>query len=114
MTLPPPESTSTIKQYSRKALRYKRPNALIPKQKIENAMRRTFLKKNIYAKKCLWSETEVYTDSRSIKGDSEIIKIHPATLQLPLEGKLRAYVTACNKPVYVRGYSSPIRVYTRL
>ena len=44
MTLPPPDSASTIKQHPRKALRKKRPNALIPKQKIENVMTRTFLK----------------------------------------------------------------------
>ena len=44
MTLPPPDSASTIKHHPRKALRYKRPNALIPKQKIENTMTRTFLK----------------------------------------------------------------------
>ena len=49
-------------------------------------MTRTFLKKN-YPKKCLWLETEVYIDSRSIKGDLEIIKTHPATLNLPLKGK---------------------------
>ena len=65
MTLPPPHSVSTIKQHPSKALSLKRPNALIPKQKIENAMTRTFLKKN-YPKRHLWSETEVYTDSRSI------------------------------------------------
>ena len=51
-------------------------------------MTRTFLK-NIYPKKRLWSETKVYTDSRSIKGDSTIIKTHPATLNLPLKGKTR-------------------------
>ena len=49
-------------------------------------MTRTFLKK-IYPKRGLWLEIEVYTDSSSIKGDSAIIKIHPATIQLPLEGK---------------------------
>ena len=44
MTLQPLDSVSTIKQHLRNALRYKIPNALIPKQKIENAMTRTFLK----------------------------------------------------------------------
>ena len=44
MTLPTPDSASTIKQHPCKALSQKRPNALIPKQKIENAMTRTFLK----------------------------------------------------------------------
>ena len=44
MTLPPPDSASTIKQHPYKELRKKRPNALIPKQKMENAMIRTFLK----------------------------------------------------------------------
>ena len=53
-------------------------------------MTRTFFKKEILPyKKCLWSEIEVYTDSSSIKGDSKIIKIHTATLQLPLEGKTK-------------------------
>ena len=52
-------------------------------------MTRTLLKKKFTLKKRLWSETEVYTDSGSIKGDSSIIKIHPATLQLPLEGKTK-------------------------
>ena len=47
MTLPPPNSVSTIKQHPSKALSLKRPNALIPKQKIENAMTRTFLKKRL-------------------------------------------------------------------
>ena len=45
MTLPSPDSASTIKKHPHKALRQKRPNALIPKQKIENAMTRTFFKK---------------------------------------------------------------------
>ena len=53
-------------------------------------MTRTFLKKEIYPKKKrLWSETEVYTDSGNIKGDSTIIKIHPETINLPLEGKTK-------------------------
>ena len=44
--------------------------------------------KKFYPKKNrLWSETEVYTDSSSIKGDSTIIKIHLATIHLPLKGK---------------------------
>ena len=50
-------------------------------------MTRTIFKKKIYPKRRLWSETEVYTDSRIIKGDSIIIKNHPATLNLPLKGK---------------------------
>ena len=56
MTLPPPDSASTIKQHPHKELRKKRPNALIPKQKIENAMTRKFFKKEILPKqkKCLW------------------------------------------------------------
>ena len=29
----------------------------------------------------------MYTDSSSIKGDSTIITIHPATINLPLKGK---------------------------
>ena len=37
----------------------------------------------------MWSETEVYTDSGSIKGDSAIIKIHPTIINLPLEGKTK-------------------------
>ena len=53
-------------------------------------MTRTFLKKKFYPKKKrLWSETEAYTDSSSIKGDSTIITIHPTTIQLPLEGKTK-------------------------
>ena len=44
MTLPPSDSTSTIRQHPSKAPREKRPNALIPIQKIENVMTRTFLK----------------------------------------------------------------------
>ena len=53
-------------------------------------MTRTFLKKKFTLKnKCLWLETEVYTDSSSIKGDSAIIKIHPATIHLPIEGKTK-------------------------
>ena len=52
-------------------------------------MKRTFLKKKFTLKKCLWSETEMYIDSSSIKGDSVIIKIHPATINLPLEGKTK-------------------------
>ena len=50
MTLPPPDSTSIIKQHSHKSLRQKRSNELIPKQKIENAMTRTFLKKKFTLK----------------------------------------------------------------
>ena len=50
-------------------------------------MTRTFLKKKIYPKKHLWSEIEVYTDSRNIQGDSTIIKNHPATLNLRLKIK---------------------------
>ena len=52
-------------------------------------MTRTFFKNKIYPKKRLWLEIEVYTDSSSIKGDSEIIKLHPATIHLPLEGKTK-------------------------
>ena len=52
MILPPPDSTSTIKQHSRKVLGQRKSNAQIPKQKIENAMTRTFLNnKKIYPKK---------------------------------------------------------------
>ena len=52
-------------------------------------MTRTFLK-FFYPKRCLWSETEVHTDSGSIKEDSEIIKIHSTTIQLPLKGKTQS------------------------
>ena len=31
----------------------------------------------------------MYTDSSSIEGDSAIIQIHPATINLPLEGKTK-------------------------
>ena len=44
MTLQPQDSASTIKKHPSKELREKRPNALIPKQKIENEMTRTFSK----------------------------------------------------------------------
>ena len=47
IALQPPDSASTLKQHSSKVLREKKSNALIPKQKIENAMTRTFLKKNL-------------------------------------------------------------------
>ena len=50
MILTPLDSAIKIKQHSRKLLRKKKSNALIPKQKIENAITRTFLKKN-YPKK---------------------------------------------------------------
>ena len=47
-------------------------------------MTRTFLKqKKFTLKKHLWSETEVYTDSGSVKGDLAIIKIHPAIINIP-------------------------------
>ena len=47
-------------------------------------------KKEIYPKtKRLWLEIEVYTDSSSIKGDSSILKIHPATINLPQEGQTK-------------------------
>ena len=53
-------------------------------------MTRTFLKKKFFSKKKhLWSEIEVSIDSSSIKGDSTIIKIHPATINLPQEGKTK-------------------------
>ena len=48
-------------------------------------MTRTF-KKN-QTKKHLWSETEVYIDSRSIQEDSAIIQTHLVTLNLPQKGK---------------------------
>ena len=44
MTLQPPDSASTTRQHPSKVPREKRPNALIPKQKIENEMTRTFSK----------------------------------------------------------------------
>ena len=53
-------------------------------------MTRTFLEKKFtLKKKRLWSEIEVYTESSSMKGESAIIKIHPATIHLPLEGKTK-------------------------
>ena len=66
-------------------------------------MTRTFLKKN-YPKKCLWSETEVYPDSRNIKGDSTIIKTHLATLNIPLKGKTQG----------IRDYVQKTHVYTQI
>ena len=44
MTLQPLDSASTIRQHPSKAPRENRPNSLIPKQKIENEMTRTFSK----------------------------------------------------------------------
>ena len=66
-------------------------------------MTRTFLKK-IYPKKRLWSETEVYTDSRSIQGDSAMIKTHPAMLNLPQKGKTQG----------IHDYVKKTHVYTRI
>ena len=59
-------------------------------------MTRTFLKKN-QTKKHLQSEKEVYTDSRSIQGDSTIIKTHPATLNIPPKGKTQGIRELCAK-----------------
>ena len=73
-------------------------------------MTRTFLKE-IYPKKRLWSETEVYTNSRSIYGDSAIIKTHPATLNLPLKGKTQGIRDCVQK---TRGYLNQNSVYTCL
>ena len=56
MTLPAPNSTSTFKQHPHKALRSKIPNALIPKQKIKNAMTRTFLKRKFTLNKGVSSD----------------------------------------------------------
>ena len=67
-------------------------------------MTRTFLKKN-YPKKHLWSEIEVYTDSRSIQGDSAIIKTHPKTLNIPIKGKTQGIRDCVQKThVYMRKY----------
>ena len=43
-TLQPSDSASTTRKHPSKAPRKKRPNSLIPKQKIENKMTRTFSK----------------------------------------------------------------------
>ena len=45
-------------------------------------MTKAFLKNKFTLKKRLWLETEVYTDSGNIKGDSTIIKIHPGHTRL--------------------------------
>ena len=45
-------------------------------------MTRTF-SKTFKLKKHLWSETKVYTDSKSIQEDSAIIQTHPTTLNPP-------------------------------
>ena len=63
-------------------------------------------------KKRLWSETEVYTDYSSIKEDSTIIQIHPATINLPLEGKTKDICNCSHKPAYVHGYISKNCLYT--
>ena len=50
-------------------------------------MKRQEHSQKIQTKKRLWSETEVYTDSRSIQEDSAIIQTHLATLNIPQKGK---------------------------
>ena len=99
MTLPPSEFATTHRQQPRKVLRKKRPNALISKQKIENEMTRTFSKK-IKLKKHLQSETEVYTDFRIIQEYSKIIQTHPATLNLPQNGKTQG-IRDCLQKIHI-------------
>ena len=67
-------------------------------------MTKTFSKKKIQTKKRLWSETGVYTDSRSIQEDSAIIQTHPATLNLPAKGKNQGIHDCVQKT----------RIYTRI
>ena len=64
-------------------------------------MERTFLKQ-IQTKKHLWLEIEVYTDSRSIQGDSAIIKTHTVTLNLPHKGQTQG----------ICDYVQKTRIYT--
>ena len=82
-------------------------------------MTRAFSK--IYTKNHLWSETGVYTDSRSIQEDSAIIQTHPTTLNLPQKAKKsgytqlfsvnpHTYTTIQGKPACTRDCESKTRV----
>ena len=74
-------------------------------------MTRTFSKKS-KLKSVSCKKQRCIQNPKASKKTQQLSKLTQQHLIFPNKEKLRAYVTVCRKPAYVRGYLSQNRVYT--
>ena len=110
MTLQPSDFETTHKQQPSKAPRWKRPNVLIPKQKLENEMTRTFFKKSNKKESLVRNRGEIQIPKAS-KKTQQSPKLTQQHLIFPKKQKIRAYVTVLSKPAYIHDYSRKTHLY---